>query len=78
MNGLMRATVVDTADPDGRQRLRISIPEFGPQPLATWALACLPASALTVPHVGDTVWVAFEKGDPDAPVWLGICPVVHT
>lgn len=32
-------------------------------------------SAHTIsPTVGQTVWIMFEDGDPDFPVWIGIAP----
>jgi uncharacterized protein involved in type VI secretion and phage assembly len=35
-------------------------------------MACLPAGDTdAVPSVDDAVWLAFESGDPDQPVWLG-------
>lgn len=33
----------------------------------------LPHSAHTsIPTIGQTVWVMFEGGDPDFPVWIGV------
>ena len=32
----------------------------------------MPFAHFFMPDVGDFVWVAFENGDPVAPVWLGI------
>lgn len=39
----------------------------------SYALArpCFPYAHFFVPDVGDQVWVAFEGGDPSAPVWIG-------
>lgn len=69
--GLYRALVVDTDDPQGRQRLRISIPSivgFG----ELWALPCRSPGSRALPKVGASVWVAFEAGDVRSPVWLGV------
>jgi hypothetical protein len=76
--GLYRAIVVNNIDPLGLQRLQISIPEFGPQPLAAWVLGCLPESSTALPDVGAEIWVGFEKGDRDYPVWLGVVAGVTT
>jgi hypothetical protein len=44
--------------------------------LATWAMPCLPTGGIqsglfTVPVLGAGVWIEFEQGDPDYPVWVG-------
>lgn len=79
ISGLYRATVINNADPLRQFRLQILIPEFSDQPLKAWALACWPANVpanfyppLPPPYPGQVVWVGFEKGDRDSPVWLGI------
>lgn len=69
--GLYRALVVDAADPQRLNRLRVSVPAvagFGER----WALPCRPAGSRAVPKAGSTVWIAFEGGDPDQPVWVGV------
>jgi len=43
---------------------------------STWAMPCLPAAGinsgmLTVPMIGSGVWVEFERGNPDYPIWVG-------
>ena len=69
--GIYRAKVIDNVDPMMQRRLRVVIPDVTGD-RGVWAVACLPASrADTVPSVGDAIWVAFESGDPDQPVWLG-------
>jgi uncharacterized protein involved in type VI secretion and phage assembly len=30
--------------------------------------------AIDVPPVGTEVWIAFEGGDPELPVWMGVAP----
>jgi uncharacterized protein involved in type VI secretion and phage assembly len=39
---------------------------------AAWARPCFPYGHFFVPEIDDNVWVAFENGEPSAPVWLGI------
>jgi hypothetical protein len=69
--GVYRASVVSSSDPMGRHRLQVNIPAAGLSDL--WALACRPSDALvTLPTPGDVVWIAFEGGDADNPVWLGV------
>ena len=41
-----------------------------------WAMPCLPGAGpsvglFMVPPVGAKVWVEFERGDPDYPIWVG-------
>jgi hypothetical protein len=43
---------------------------------STWANPCVPIGGLqtgmfVVPPIGAKVWVEFEQGDPDKPVWVG-------
>ena len=71
--GKYRARVVDNDDPLGRLRLRI---EFLGAPLpAGWAEASLaahgPWGQVTLPPIGAGVWVEFEEGNPDKPVYTG-------
>ena len=69
--GVHRATVVDNADPLGRSRLFVRVPDVSGDE-SVWAAACLPATGTNVvPAIGADVWVAFEAGDATRPVWLG-------
>jgi hypothetical protein len=67
--GTYRATVVDDADPMQQHRLQVVVSEvYGDA--SVWAAASLPAGpAGPMPAVGDLVWVSFEHGDTDYPVW---------
>lgn len=74
--GKYRGTVIDNLDPLGEARIRVDVPGvLGPNGSA-WAAACLPwpASAVlpaVLPAIGAGVWVEFEQGNPDYPIWVG-------
>jgi hypothetical protein len=77
--GKYRATVIQNVDPEQRGRLQLMIPDvLGPLP-SSWAEPCVPLAGPTgppmgvymVPSIGTGVWVEFEHGDPDHPVWVG-------
>jgi len=73
--GKYRGIVVDTLDPEERGRIRAIVPDIGSAPLS-WALPCLPgagvdAGLFVLPPVGAPVWIEFERGDMDFPVWTG-------
>jgi uncharacterized protein involved in type VI secretion and phage assembly len=76
--GKYRATVVDNADPENRGRLRLRIPAvLGNEVVSGWALPCAPYGGAAdqgfffIPENESSVWVEFEGGDPDYPVWVG-------
>lgn len=77
--GKYRGTVLNNVDPEQRGRLMLNIPDvLGPIP-STWAEPCVPLAGPTgppmgvylVPPIGTAVWVEFEHGDPDFPIWVG-------
>jgi len=67
--GTYRALVVDDADPLHQNRLGVVVPDvFGD--VSVWAAASLTAApGSPLPTIGDTVWVSFEHGDTDYPIW---------
>jgi uncharacterized protein involved in type VI secretion and phage assembly len=72
--GLYSAIVHDRDDPRHLARIQVVVPSVfdgDDADSAVWARPCLPYGHVFVPEVGDRVWVAFEGGDPSAPVWLG-------
>lgn len=71
--GIYRALVFDSQDPEKKQRLKVRIPEVNPG-TEVWAIPCVDAGSKVLPSVGATVWVMFEQGDPNYPVWLGVLP----
>jgi uncharacterized protein involved in type VI secretion and phage assembly len=74
--GKYRGTVVNTTDPEQRARLRAVVPDvLGTEP-TTWALPAAPyagnaAGFVALPPVGAGVWIEFEQGNPDYPIWSG-------
>lgn len=74
--GKYRGTVVNNVDPVKTGRVIVLCPDvLGPIP-SSWALPCFPASGrqagmFAVPQLGAGVWVEFEGGDPDRPIWSG-------
>jgi uncharacterized protein involved in type VI secretion and phage assembly len=74
--GKYRGTVLDNIDPLQTGRLLVQVPDVGGELPSTWALPCLPFAGpgsgfYAVPPIGSIVWVEFEQGDPDYPVWTG-------
>ncbi len=71
--GKYRGTVVSNMDPQQLGRLQVSVPDVSGVVPSPWALPCLPPGGLpAMPDVGDAVWVEFEQGDSDHPVWCGV------
>jgi len=74
--GKYRGTVATTIDPELRGRLQAIVPDvFGTQP-TTWAMPAAPyagpgAGFIALPPVGAGVWIEFEQGDSDFPIWSG-------
>jgi hypothetical protein len=74
--GLYRGAVSEANDPDGRGCVKVIVPLLSAD--AQWAMPCVPydsgRTAIDVPPVGTQVWIAFERGDPALPVWMGVAP----
>ena len=68
--GLYRGVVQSTDDPEHLNRVRLGVPQANVS--AVWALAGLKSAPL--PAVGTEVWVMFETGDVNYPVWFGAPP----
>jgi Type VI secretion system/phage-baseplate injector OB domain len=77
--GKFRGTVINNIDPEQRGRLMVSVPDVLSLIPSTWAEACTPLAGPTgppmgvylVPPIGAGVWVEFEQGDIDHPIWVG-------
>lgn len=74
--GKYRGTVVNNLDPMQIGRLQAMVPDVSGVMLSSWAMPCTAIAGLqmglfTVPPIGSGVWIEFEHGDPDYPVWTG-------
>jgi uncharacterized protein involved in type VI secretion and phage assembly len=77
--GKYRGTVINNVDPEQRGRMLLLVPDvLGPAP-TTWAEPCVPLAGPTgtpmgsyfLPPIGAGVWVEFEQGDVNHPIWVG-------
>lgn len=77
--GKYPGTVLNNVDPERRGRLMLNVPDVLGVIPSSWAEACVPLAGPTgppmgvylVPPIGAGVWVEFEKGDPNRPIWVG-------
>ncbi|MCX6317014.1 MAG: phage baseplate assembly protein V [Bacteroidetes bacterium] len=77
--GKYRGTVINNIDPEMRGRLMLMVPDVTGMIPSTWAEACVPLAGPTgppmgmyvLPPIGAGVWVEYENGDPDHPIWVG-------
>lgn len=74
--GKYRGIVTDTDDKLRLGRLRAIVPDVTGDQETGWALPCVPYAGekfglFALPKAGSKVWIEFENGDPDFPVWTG-------
>lgn len=74
--GKYRGTVVNNVDPLQIGRVQVIVPDAAGFVPGTWAMPCVPLAGInngvfTVPILGSGVWVEFERGDIDYPIWVG-------
>lgn len=74
--GKFRGTVFNNVDPENRGRIMAIVPDVQGLLPTTFAMPCVPAAgkgsgAFFVPEIGAGVWIEFEQGDPDYPIWSG-------
>jgi uncharacterized protein involved in type VI secretion and phage assembly len=74
--GIYRGTVTNNVDPLQIGRILATVPDVAGLVPTTWAMPAVPIAgkamgAYFVPQIGAGVWIQFEAGDPDRPVWTG-------
>jgi hypothetical protein len=74
--GKYRGLVIANIDPEQIGRVLVQVPDVLGEIPSSWAMPCLPAAGIqsgifVVPPIGSQVWIEFEQGDPDYPIWTG-------
>jgi uncharacterized protein involved in type VI secretion and phage assembly len=74
--GKYRATVLDNIDPQQMGRLMVQVADASNVLPSSWAMPCVPFAGIqngffAIPMIGAGVWIEFEQGDTDYPVWTG-------
>ena len=74
--GKYRGTVLNNVDPMQIGRLMVQVPDVSNVIPSTWAMPCAPfagtqSGMVAIPPIGASVWVEFEQGNSDYPIWSG-------
>jgi outer membrane protein assembly factor BamB len=74
--GKYRGKIENNVDPLMQGRVQVSCPAVLGDGTLSWATPCVPFAGsgvglFALAPVGTNIWVEFEGGDPDAPIWSG-------
>lgn len=74
--GKYRGKVAANQDPLGLGRVQVSVPAVLGEGTNAWAMPCVPYAGkgvglFLIPPVGGNLWVEFEAGESDFPIWAG-------
>ena len=74
--GKYRGKVENNVDPMFLGRVQVSVPAVLGDTTLAWAMPCVPYAGSSVglflvPPTGSNVWVEFEGGNTDYPIWSG-------
>ena len=74
--GKFRATCINNIDPMMLGRIQVIVPDVSNVMLSSWAMPCVPVAGIqngmfAVPLIGSGVWIEYEQGDIDHPIWVG-------
>ncbi|WP_010584681.1 phage baseplate assembly protein V [Schlesneria paludicola] len=74
--GKFRGKVVDNLDLEQKGRVKVSVKDVLDGEELGWAMPAMPYGGngvgfFMIPPKGTDVWVEFEGGDPDFPIWTG-------
>lgn len=71
-----RGKVENNIDPMQLGRIQVSVPSVLGEGRMSWAMPCVPYAGsgvgfFAIPPLGANIWVEFEGGNPDYPIWSG-------
>jgi len=74
--GKYRGTVINNVDPMQQGRIQAMVPDVTGVIPSSWATACVPITGKqygmwVLPQIGAGVWIEYEQGDSDYPIWSG-------
>jgi hypothetical protein len=74
--GKYRGLVIENIDPMQMGRIMAQVPDALGLIPSSWAMPCVPFAGIqsgifVVPPLGGQVWIEFEQGNPDYPIWTG-------
>lgn len=74
--GKYRGRVIGNRDPEERGRLEVSVDEVRGENVTEWAIPSSPYAGdgvglFALPPVGANVWVEYEGGNLEVPIWSG-------
>jgi hypothetical protein len=74
--GRYRGIVANVDDIEKKGRLIAKVPEVYGDQDSPWAKPCVPSLDIidniqSIPPIGDGVWIEFEEGDIEHPIWTG-------
>jgi hypothetical protein len=74
--GKYRGIVTDVGDPNNQCRIRATVPAVLGEQECAWAMPAAPFAGdghgmVLLPKVGSGVWIEFEAGRLDNPIWSG-------
>jgi hypothetical protein len=74
--GKYRGLVIENIDPMQIGRILAQVPDVLGLIPSSWAMPCCPVAGIQsgcfmVPALGSQVWIEFEQGNPDYPIWTG-------
>lgn len=74
--GKFRGVVTNVSDPEGLGRIKAQVPAVTGTYETGWCLPCFSCAGgdhgvFFLPSVGDQIWVEFEQGKVDYPIWSG-------